>query len=77
MIERIKPPKVRERIWWGYRIIGNQQAAIAIDIVDSTNTQYFDIDPEVNNDAFIRACGWAYINHDTLQDEYNTEIKEI
>lgn len=43
-----------------YEICGNKYVAIAINIKKPQDAHYFDIDPEVNNDAFVRACGWAY-----------------
>lgn len=48
------------KIIHGYIIAGNQFIAIAINVDDSKDVHYFDIDPEVNNNAFIRAIGWAY-----------------
>lgn len=43
-----------------YEIRGNQYIAIAISANDPKDAHYFDIDPDCNNNAFIRACGWAY-----------------
>jgi len=43
-----------------YEIRGNKYIAIAINVNDPTDAHYFTIDPEVNNDAFVRATGWAY-----------------
>lgn len=43
-----------------YEIYGNQFVAIAVNVNNPKDSHYFDIDPEVNNNAFIRACGWAY-----------------
>ena len=43
-----------------YEIYGNQHVAIAVNVFNPSDSHYFTIDPEVNNDAFIRACGWAY-----------------
>jgi len=53
--EVVKAERVGE-----YEIRGNQHIAIAINVNDPKDAHYFTIDPEVNNDAFIRACGWAY-----------------
>lgn len=41
-------------------IVGNQEYAFAINMNDETEIHCFDIDPEVNNNAYIRAQGWAY-----------------
>lgn len=43
-----------------YEIYGNKYVAIAINVLDPKDSHYFTIDPEANNDAFVRACGWAY-----------------
>ena len=43
-----------------YEISGNQFIAIAINKTNPKDSHWFEIDPDVNNDAFIRACGWAY-----------------
>ena len=51
---------VRQLDWYGYRIIGNEYLAIAVNLKDPKDAHYFTIDPEVNNDAFVRAQGWAY-----------------
>jgi len=40
-----------------YEIAGNQYIAIAINIYYPKDFHYFDIDSDINNDAFIRACG--------------------
>jgi len=47
-------------LYCGYHIAGNQHIAIAINANDPTDVHYFDIDPDVNNDAYERAQGWAY-----------------
>lgn len=52
--------RVRKKIVGKYEIHGNQYVAIAVNRDDPKDSHYFDIDPEVNNDAFVRACGWAY-----------------
>ncbi len=44
----------------GYYIAGNKHLAIAINVNDPTDVHYFDIDPDVNNNAYIRAQGWAF-----------------
>lgn len=43
-----------------YEIYGNMYIAIAVNVNNPKDSHYFDIDPEVNNNAFVRACGWAY-----------------
>lgn len=43
-----------------YEIYGNQFVAIAVNVNNPKDSHYFNIDPDVNNNAFIRACGWAY-----------------
>lgn len=48
-------------------IVGNQQYAFAINMNDEKEIHYFDIDPEVNNNAYIRAQGWAYPGSDVEQ----------
>ena len=47
-------------LYCGYYIAGNQHMAIAINAEDPTDVHYFTIDPDVNNDAYVRAQGWAY-----------------
>lgn len=44
----------------GYHISGNENIAIAINVNDPTDVHWFDRDPEVNDNAFVRAMGWAY-----------------
>jgi hypothetical protein len=73
----VSKPVIRECTWWGYRIVGNKYHAIAVDIANHANTHYFTIDPDVNNDAFVRAQGWAYQNHELINDEFNTGIREL
>jgi hypothetical protein len=51
---------VQEERIGDYEIRGNQYVAIAVNVNDAKDSHYFTIDPEVNNDAFVRACGWAY-----------------
>lgn len=58
--ERRHPMNIRTTVWYDYFITGNQHLAIAINLKDEKDAHYFTIDPEVNNDAFVRACGWAY-----------------
>ena len=59
-------PKLNNRTcsWHGYQIVGNEDYAFAINESDPEDIHHFDRDPEVNNDAFIRACGWAYEPND-------------
>ena len=57
---RLVPPVVQETVVGNYEIRGNQYVAIAINVKNPKDSHYFDIDPGVNNNAFIRACGWAY-----------------
>jgi hypothetical protein len=47
-------------LYCGYYIAGNQHLAIAINEDDPKDVHYFFIDPDVNNNAYIRAQGWAY-----------------
>ena len=47
-------------IYHGYYIAGNKYIAIAIDVDDPTDAHHFTIDPDVNNNAYIRAQGWAF-----------------
>lgn len=56
----LAPPVVQETVVGDYEIRGNQYVAIAINVNNPKDSHYFDIDPDVNNNAFIRACGWAY-----------------
>ena len=60
---------IRTTVWYDYFITGNQYLAIAINLKDPKDAHYFDIDPEVNNDAFVRACGWAYPGCDYTEEE--------
>lgn len=41
-------------------VVGNEEYAFAINMRDQSDVHYFRRDPDVNNDAFIRACGWCY-----------------
>ena len=41
-------------------VVGNEEYAFAINMRDQSEIHYFDRDPDVNNDAFIRAVGWCY-----------------
>jgi len=43
-----------------YEIRGNKYVAIAININDAKDSHYFDIDPDVYNNAFNRAIAWAF-----------------
>ena len=52
--------KTHFRIVGDYEISGNAMVAIAINRNNPLDSTYFTIDPEVNNNAFICACGWAY-----------------
>lgn len=54
------PQHLRTTVVERYEIVGNQFLAIAVNMDKPEDVHYFDIDPEVNNDAFVRACGWAY-----------------
>ena len=56
----VEEKAIEEVIWYGYHITGNKYLAIAINIEDPQDCHYFTIDPDVNNNAFIRAQGWAY-----------------
>lgn len=42
-----------------YEIHGNQYVAIAVNSHNPKDSHYFTIDPDTNNNAFIRACAWA------------------
>jgi hypothetical protein len=57
---RSVPTIVQETVVGDYEIRGNQYVAIAINVKNPNDSHCFDIDPDVNNNAFIRACGWAY-----------------
>ena len=59
---RSVPPVVQETVVGDYEIRGNQYVAIAINVKNPKDSHYFD--PDVNNNAFIRACGWAYVPED-------------
>lgn len=47
----------RQRHWYGWFVIGNEDYAFAS---KDNEIHHFTRDPDVNNDAFIRACGWCY-----------------
>jgi hypothetical protein len=53
------PPVVQEALVGEYEIRGNKYVAIAINVKNPLDSHRFDIDPDVNNNAFVRACGWA------------------
>lgn len=52
--------EIRETIEDGYKIIGDKNYAFAIKDDDK---HYFTRDPMTNDDAFVRACGWAYTTY--------------
>ena len=54
------PGEIRHGHCRMYYIVGNKNYAFAINEGDDSDNHYFDRDPDVNDDAFIRACGWAY-----------------
>jgi hypothetical protein len=54
------PGEIREKVVESYRIVGNKNYAFACNMNDDKDNHYFTRDPDVNDDAFIRACGWAY-----------------
>lgn len=47
-------------LYYGYYIVGNEKVAIAINENDPDDSHTFTRDPGVNNNAYIRAMGWAY-----------------
>jgi hypothetical protein len=49
-----------QKLVGNYVVSGNKHVAIAVNIFNAEDSHYFDIDPEVNNNAFVRACGWAF-----------------
>jgi len=49
----------RQQQYWGWLITGNEEYAFAS---YRNEIHHFTRDPEVNNDAYVRAMGWAYIN---------------
>lgn len=50
---------IQTKVVGDYLVTGNKHIAIAVAIDCEADSHHFTIDPEVNNDAFIRACGWA------------------
>lgn len=56
----VPPPAIRTERVGDYAVCGNQHVAIAINVNNPADSHYFTIDPDVNNDAFVRACGWAH-----------------
>ena len=48
----------------GYHIAGGKHIAIAINVDDPTDAHYFTIDSDVNDNAYVRAIGWAYPGDD-------------
>lgn len=50
----------RQREYHGWYIVGHQDYAFAVNMENNKDIHYFDRDPNVNDDAFIRACGWAF-----------------
>ena len=59
-MSNIKMSNMRVCIYYGYHIAGNENIAIAINVDDPYDAHYFTRDPEVNDNAYIRAMGWAY-----------------
>ena len=49
----------RQLQYWGWSIVGNEDYAFA---VYQDEIHHFTRDVDVNNDAFVRALGWAYVN---------------
>jgi hypothetical protein len=58
--ESLKDSIIQQARVGDYEIRGNQYVAIAVNVNNPKDSHYFDIDPDVNNNAFIRAQGWAY-----------------
>jgi hypothetical protein len=54
------PGEIRQKLVSIFHVVGNKNYAFALNITDSKDHHYFTRDPDVNDDAFIRACGWAY-----------------
>lgn len=54
------PGEIRQDLVAAYHIIGNKNYAFALNRTNAKDHHYFTRDPDVNDDAFIRACGWAY-----------------
>jgi hypothetical protein len=50
---------IQQNVVGYYEIHGNQYVAIAVHIKDPSDAHYFTIDPDVNNNAYIRACNFA------------------
>lgn len=54
------PGQIRQEMVNVYQITGNKNYAFALNTTNQNDKHYFTRDPDVNDDAFIRACGWAY-----------------
>ncbi len=56
----------RKTYWHGWTIVGNEDYAFASSPPHHNELpeqiHHFTRDPDVNDDAFIRAMGWAYMN---------------
>jgi len=59
------PGEIRKRKVGEYNIVGNKNYAFACHLIGPPD-HYFTRDPEVNDDAFVRACGWAYEPDDVV-----------
>ncbi len=57
-------------IYQGYHIAGNINLAIAISVTDPSDCHWFDRDPDVNNNAYIRAKGWAWAGQVGEKDNF-------
>jgi hypothetical protein len=58
MIVRSEPMKMI--VYCGFEIAGNADLAIAINVDDPSDCHTFTRDPDCNDNAFKRACGWAF-----------------
>ena len=65
----------RTRNYHGYFIVGNEEYAFAVSLTNKKDIHHFHRDPDVNNDAFIRACGWAYDPSDENEKVRIVELK--
>jgi len=59
----------RHRVYWGWTIIGNEDHAFA---QYQDDIHYFARDPDVNDDAFISALGWAHLNYPDFEGIHNS-----
>lgn len=63
-------------IYHSYHVAGNENVAIAISEADPDDAHYFTRDPDVNDNAYVRALIWAYPGPDPEPEMSEDEKQE-